>query len=528
MSEEDTSDLHCHLNGSFSLDFLQKTAAKHQCPELYDQFVTLRREYLEQTKDQPESGYPQELLDKVWKLFGLIHKIVQDLEDITLGTVSVATNTSAQYIEIRTTPKSVANQSVDAYIDAFEAGLTQIKHNTKLRKEAYGLLSLDRTIHNIADANRFIQRILNSSNKVLVGLDISGNPMGRRTLSGTDLAQAVLLALNSHVNIAIHMGESDTAIEKQDTDAVLNALEQWRKEQPVQGKNPFIGRVRLGHCIYLTQEQKDRIRQLGLPIEVCPSCHKLLNWHIENKPHPITDIYDDVSEHLVVGTDDDAIFGGSIEMEFDRFLSLFKNKTQMSKEQLKNYQLQFRFNNTVLPQLSLLKPFFADLEQIRFYAQEAETFNSLLSQALFNYINHIESAFRKNRNTAAIIEQLHDASSSIKRALHKNDTQALLTTAEKAYDSHSLPKKIGMAICGSLCILAGAIGMGLAVASIVMSYGLSTQIVLVGALLGISLIAFGESLLSSSCNSYGFFNQIHNRDTTKISEATDDSTLCIV
>ena len=49
----------------------------------------------------------------------------------------------------------------------------------------------------------------------------------------------------------------------------------------IQDNNPLHGKVRLGHCIYLTQQQKERINKLGIPIEICPSCHSKLNWHLE-------------------------------------------------------------------------------------------------------------------------------------------------------------------------------------------------------------------------------------------------------
>ncbi|MCL9683707.1 hypothetical protein [Legionella maioricensis] len=343
MFEKNKSDLHCHLNGSFSLQFLEKTAKKHDCLEIYHQFLKLRQEYLEQTENQPESGYSQELLNKAWKLFGLIHKIIQDVEDITLGTIDVAINSGARYIEIRTTPKEIGGKSLNAYIDAFEAGLSEIKKDKEIKKEVYGLLSLDRTIHQVSDAQHFIERVLKSPNKVLVGLDICGNPEGNRTLSGEHLAKVITLALENQISIAIHMGETDTDIEKQDTDAVLNALELWKNKQSPQEKNPFLGKVRLGHCIFLTQEQKEKIRSLGLPVEVCPTCHKKLNWHLESKEHPVASIYDDVSGNLVVGTDDDVIFGSPIKSEYKEFMRFFKNISAMPKEQLKIHQAEFRF-----------------------------------------------------------------------------------------------------------------------------------------------------------------------------------------
>ena len=343
MFEKHTSDLHCHLNGSFSLGFLKKVALKNNCISIYEELALVKEAYLKQTGQQPEFGYSGELLGLVWKQFGLIHKIIQDLTDIRDGTVDVVENSNAKYLEIRTTPKVVAGGSRDHYIDTFESGLLYVRDNKAFEKRAVGLLSLDRTIHTLDDAVSFIERIVKSPKRVLVGLDISGNPSIKRTLTGDGLGQVVLLALKSNVGIAIHMGESDTEIERRDTDAVLNALDEWMRVQPAHDKNPLYGKVRLGHCIYLTEEQRVRIRKLGIPIEVCPTCHSKLNWHLEKDPHPVVAVYTDLSEPLVGGTDDVGIFGASAKDEFSKLFQFFSNKKSLDKTSLKEHQSQFRF-----------------------------------------------------------------------------------------------------------------------------------------------------------------------------------------
>ncbi|QMT60089.1 MULTISPECIES: amidohydrolase family protein [unclassified Legionella] len=344
MTNKHTGDLHCHLNGSFSLAFLEHIAKKNNCVELYEELIRVRSEYLKNTIQQPESGYSNELIAVIWKQFGLVHKIIQTLADISDGVVDVVRSSKAKYLEIRTTPKEMEHQTRDKYIDAFVSGLTQANQQIT-HKKAVGLLSLDRTIHTLEDANYFIDRILKSPNKVLVGLDVSGNPVANRTLAGEDLTKLVHLALDKGIAIAIHVGESDSARERQDTDAVLTALEQWKSLHSIEDKNPLHGKVRLGHCIFLTQEQKDRIKKLGIPIEVCPSCHSKLNWHLEKEPHPATSIYQDLSEPIVLGTDDELIFDGSVKDEFNRLLSFFANKEQLSRKQLKEHQSSFRFSN---------------------------------------------------------------------------------------------------------------------------------------------------------------------------------------
>ncbi|MCW8410422.1 hypothetical protein OQJ13_15690 [Legionella sp. PATHC035] len=343
MTKKHTGDLHCHLNGSFSLKFLKKIAKKHNCLELYNALINIRTEYLLNTNQQPENGYSKELIDIIWKQFGLIHKIIQDLDDISEGVVDVVQCSEAKYLEIRTTPKEMGNESRDKYIHAFVSGLLQAREKIP-NKKAVGLLSLDRTLHTLADANDFIEHILKSPNNLLVGLDISGNPVAKRTLAGDELAQVILLALKNGIAIAIHTGESDSEQERKDTDAILTALEEWKLQQPGQDKNPLHGKVRLGHCIYLTQLQKERISKLGLPIEVCPSCHSKLNWHLEKEPHPVTSIYQDVSDPIVSGTDDESIFGASAKMELNRFLGFFSNKQQLSRKQIKEHHASFRFS----------------------------------------------------------------------------------------------------------------------------------------------------------------------------------------
>jgi adenosine deaminase len=339
MFESYTSDLHCHLNGSFSLEFLKRMAIKHQCEAIYEELVFLRDNYLKQTAMQPAFGYGAELIEMVWKQFGLIHQIIQDLSDITEGTIDVITHSAASYLEIRTTPKAIGAGPRDQYIDAFEAGLLAANQNQGLNKCSVGLLSLDRTLHGLDDAVYFIDRIKSSPSSVLVGLDISGNPACKRTLTGVVLGKVINLALQSGVGIAIHLAESDSELERQDTDVVLDTVEAWFKSH----KLSLQGRMRLGHCIFLTEMQQARIRDLNLPIEVCPTCHSKLNWHLEREPHPVSRVYGDLSEPLVGGTDDEMIFGASADMEFAHLLRFFTNAKNLDSQAIKRHQATFRF-----------------------------------------------------------------------------------------------------------------------------------------------------------------------------------------
>ncbi|MCA0403710.1 MAG: hypothetical protein LCH30_07910 [Proteobacteria bacterium] len=352
------SDLHLHLNGSLSHQYLKETAKRNGCGHLYKQFIALNKKYLQfcaQIAEPKSENDSKELIDMVWRQFDLIHKIIQSPLDIELAVIDVVESQSApKYQEIRTTPKALGNHSREAYINAFELGLLkanakQKEKEKKKRKIAYGILSLDRVNHTLADAKKFIEHIKTSPNKVLVGIDISGNPLKDRKLTGNALIEVIRLCLDEQIGLAIHMGEvkpEELEVEERDNDAILTTLEQWAAVQPEQKENPFFGKIRLGHCIYLTNTQKERIKKLNIPIEVCPSCHEKFSWHEKSKPHPVQSIYDEDGP-IVLGTDDRALFQPpeeTIKDEYKRACGFFGGS--LSYEDLKERQGLYYFGKT--------------------------------------------------------------------------------------------------------------------------------------------------------------------------------------
>lgn len=339
-TEQQFTDFHCHLNGSFSQGFLKKIAERNNCLAVYQQFLETQDNYEKKSQEEPRDI--EACLKLIWAQFSLVHKMVQTLPDIQEGTYDVVAHSAGQYLEIRTTPKSMNGCSVEKYIDAFLKGLLDARENVSLGKEAYGLLSLDRTHHTAKDAAYFIEKVLTSGG-LLKGIDISGQPLAARQLTGDELIKTIQLALENNVGLAIHMGETDTPEERQDTDTILATLEHWIEKHPESSDHPFFGKIRLGHCIYLTEQQKERIFALQLPIEVCPTCHAKLNWHEQGKPHPVTAIYDSVSQPVIPGTDDETIFKSTIQHESQLVFGFFKNPDKITFEKFLQQQNQYRF-----------------------------------------------------------------------------------------------------------------------------------------------------------------------------------------
>jgi len=70
------------------------------------------------------------------------------------------------------------------------------------KKIARGLLSLDRTIHTEKMSYEIIDRVVleKKRNGLLVGIDISGNPLGERKLTGEGLAAVLIYALKIDID----------------------------------------------------------------------------------------------------------------------------------------------------------------------------------------------------------------------------------------------------------------------------------------------------------------------------------------
>ncbi|MGE3318568.1 MAG: hypothetical protein AB7I18_04665 [Candidatus Berkiella sp.] len=307
---------HMHLNGSIRPEFLKAIALRNNCLNYFEGFMA-------------ETD--------LWKKFGWVHKIIQTTEDIRLATLDVVKHSTADVLEIRTTAKPLGNHSSQDYIAAFVAGLKEA-NQLYPNKRARGLLSIDRTRHNLEEAKEVVNAALAAKQEhgMIVGIDLSGNFAAPRTLSGNDLYQAISYALHKDIGVALHIGEIDSDIERQDVDFLLKAIEEYQQEKG--GK--LYGKVRLGHAIYRTPEQDARIAALKIPVEICPSCHEILDWWKKDQPHPILTLYQKRSQ-VIAGTDDDLLFHCHAKGEQAKLDALFQGEDDTNKTSQKRLRYMF-------------------------------------------------------------------------------------------------------------------------------------------------------------------------------------------
>jgi adenosine deaminase len=347
-----TSDLHMHLNGSLTLKFLEDLAIKNG-PEAiasYKELVSLRIQYDKlraQLLAGSEAKEPLNLADQceklIWKQFPLIHKIMTKMEDIYEGTLNVVEASKASYMEIRTTPKGTDQPTRQEYINTFVRGLNQANKKFSGSKAAFGLLSLDRSSCTPETAYEIVDAVVaeKARSGLLVGIDLGGNYLAPRKLTGEELAKVLKYALSKDIGLALHVGEINSVEEKNDVDIILKTLADWQKLQP--GSNPFQGKVRLGHGIFFTPLQIEMIQNMQLPLEICPACHEKLNWWKPSEPHPVTSIYKTWQDPVIPATDDELFFGQDAKAANQQVLDLLSYPQGQNRGMANTHHAKFRF-----------------------------------------------------------------------------------------------------------------------------------------------------------------------------------------
>lgn len=278
-------DLHIHLGGSITKDLLVGFAASDHDQAALDAIGT----------------------SDVIQMFGLVHRLMNSPERVEQSTENVIRSSTADYLEIRTTPRSFSPAvTMPHYVEAFASGLR--KHPDKAR----GLLSIDRYRHG-PDMAKEIINLAAAYSDCIVGVDISGiNPDGIRALQGEQLAVAIEAVLDSDLGLALHIGELNLEKERIDSTIALSSIARWIDRNQIPDCS---GKIRLGHALFLDESHKTTVQKHRLPIEVCPSCHLCIGGWKQGRPHPVQDIYPDGDAPVVIGTDDTLIFSTDFKSE---------------------------------------------------------------------------------------------------------------------------------------------------------------------------------------------------------------------
>jgi len=164
------------------------------------------------------------------------------------------------YLELRTTPRNIPRAKItrSRYIEILLRAITAFEKNHKDDPNSLHtrlILSIDRR-HSRLEALE-IASLAAQLRLDIVGLDLSGDPAAKINGEISVLDDAVAIATNAGLKLAVHFAESEDA----GSDVELRHLLGWRP-------------ARLGHVIHCSPEIKAEIAtHEGIGLELCLSCN---------------------------------------------------------------------------------------------------------------------------------------------------------------------------------------------------------------------------------------------------------------
>ncbi|XP_070150403.1 N6-Methyl-AMP deaminase [Polyergus mexicanus] len=309
-------ELHAHLNGSLSMNTLQKLY------KMQDSNVALCDQAFMNTTNFSS-------LSECFKVFDIAHALTITPQAVFIATCDVIKEfheDNVIYLELRSTPRAVKDsmtktEYLEAIIKAFETSKSQFPQIlVKLlisinRKQGY-----ESARENINLTIEFMKKYP----EYIVGIDLSGDP----TVSYSFL-ELLEMSRKAGLKIAAHCAEVPNEME---IDDIL-------KFKP----------NRLGHCTCVhpslqgSKQLFDMLLKSKIPVELCLTSNVKCKTVPSYASHQFKYLYE-AGHPITIGTDDKGVFDTCLSEELQLLSSVFN----IGKEQLKKLSIlsvQYSFAN---------------------------------------------------------------------------------------------------------------------------------------------------------------------------------------
>ncbi|XP_049929137.1 adenosine deaminase-like protein isoform X1 [Epinephelus moara] len=292
-------ELHAHLNGSVSVQTIEKLIS--------------RKSHLNIEHGMTAIGKGQRrTLDECFQVFKVIHQLVDTEEDILMVATDVIKEFAAdgvKYLELRSTPREEKNTGLTKkrYVETVIKAIQQCKKED-VDIDVRFLVAIDRRngTEVAMETVKLAEDFMLSSNSLVVGLDLSGDPTVGH---GRDLLPALQRAKNCGLKLSLHLSEVPSQLEE--SDLLLN-----------------LPPDRIGHGTFLhpemggSQSLVDKVVKNNIPLELCLtsnvkgqtvpcySAHHFKYWYQMGHPS-------------VICTDDKGVFSTDLSQEYQLAASTF-------------------------------------------------------------------------------------------------------------------------------------------------------------------------------------------------------------
>jgi adenosine deaminase len=293
------TDLHAHLGGALSKEFIKKHSTAQEYAELIG-FI-----------DKLKSGIDYSDAFKAFSMIGRVLNSNQRIEEAAFDFCQNQHNDNVTFTELRTGLKRLDGGFED-YLKAVIAGLERGMEAYPIRVTL--VLSLRRET-SFEDADETIALAIKYRGQIVKGIDVSGESIKG---DGKGIFEALRQARSKGLPITLHIGESkDESPEQQ--------LKELKEIQP----------SRVGHAVHLCPEAQEWIENNQIVVEAC--LRSALSVMIK-KPteHPALALFKK-GHPVVFCTDDSTLFGShSEELALDACLCdlTIEQVTEMQKAAL--------------------------------------------------------------------------------------------------------------------------------------------------------------------------------------------------
>jgi len=291
-------ELHAHLNGSIRDSTITELAQQKDNISA-EELATYK---LGKTRN----------LKECFDLFTLVYKLTTDEDIITRITKEVIQDFSAEnvkYLELRTTPRSFGNMTERSYVEAVICAIEDCQDKYDIVVKL--LLSINRGTFTSNKALDTVKLATEYRDRCIVGIDFSGNPNEGKIDS---FIPALNAARRSNLKLSVHIAEIENPLE---TEKILS-----------------IHPNRIGHAIFLDEENLKTLNHMKIPLELCltsniktESVNNFVNHHFKEfyeRHYPVT-----------LCTDDKGIFSTTLSHEY----SIAGKAFNLSKDELFNLSL---------------------------------------------------------------------------------------------------------------------------------------------------------------------------------------------
>ncbi len=297
-------DLHCHLDGSITLEIAKKLAVLQniELPAKSDDALLKKLSV-------PETC---ESLNDFLQCFGLPLRLLQTKEGITEAVRLVQENCREQgiiYLEIRFAPQlhQINGLTQEEVILAALEGLKKSDLHTNL------ILCCMRSDHNREENLETVQLAKKYlvKDEGVVAVDLAG---AEGLFKTADFEEEFTLAKNNGVPFTIHAGEADGP------ESVWTALK--------------FGAARIGHGVRIYEDEKllEYVIKNQIPLEMCPNSNRQTKAVEDMTKYPLRK-YLEAGVKVTINTDDMAICRTNLQNEFDYIKKMY-GITEEEKKQL--------------------------------------------------------------------------------------------------------------------------------------------------------------------------------------------------